>query len=226
MDMESSPPPCSGNWRLATLLSGYVTLGLLGSHFLQVQVYSIRGSKTLQTWLGHAGIDAHIPIGYGIYLSLVTITVLSIATFGLALRGMNESPSATLKWGLRVVLAMALVSQLPFSSVMRLPYEALFLLVAMFGIITRALFDPIRKPTEAVFADAKGIIKFVLPISIGLPLLVGGVGFISSFYSGDQDIVRLQLYRHFYLSAYFLLGAGFFVIYPMLYQMLRFKSGD
>jgi len=67
-------------------------------------------------------------------------------------------------------------------------------------------------------------LKFVIPLCIGLPVVMGGSGFIGSFYQKEHTTVQLQLYRHVIVSGYFLIGAFTFIVYPMIKQILIMKG--
>ena len=68
------------------------------------------------------------------------------------------------------------------------------------------------------------VLKFITPLCIGIPILMGGAGFITSFYQAEKDVIRLQLYRHIAVAVYFELGAMLFLIYPVLKRVLLIRG--
>jgi hypothetical protein len=70
-----------------------------------------------------------------------------------------------------------------------------------------------------------GMLKFVIPMCIGLPIVMGGSGFIASFYQSQKEvIIQGQLYRHVIVSLYFIIGAFSFFIYPIAKQIIVLKQ--
>ena len=129
-----------------------------------------------------------------------------------------------LKSGSIMAIILLVLSQLIFSSVMRLSYELLFCLVPLLGILLSNTFlVPVSQnlPLDSKdYQELWDLLKFITPICIGLPILMGGGGFITAFYQREQDVVRKQLYRHITMAAYFEIGAVLFLNFPILKRII------
>jgi len=123
---------------------------------------------------------------------------------------------------------LCILSQCLFSSVMRFFYEILFcfVVIASMVIVQTFLKTPIKDLTtsSSEYNELWDMVKFITTICLGIPILMGGAGFITSFYQTEQDMIRLQLYRHIAMAVYFEIGAILFLIYPVLKRVLLIKG--
>jgi len=111
---------------------------------------------------------------------------------------------------------------------MRLWYETLFCFVAIAAMaMGHAFFHTTAEGLTSAsreYQELWDILKLITPICLGVPILMGGAGFITSFYQTDQEMIRLQLYRHIAMAVYFELGAVLFLIYPVLKRILIIRG--
>lgn len=147
---------------------------------------------------------------YSIFLFLLLQAILPTLN--------NLPPTKLLSISIIFTILICVISNLIFSSIMRIPYEILFCMIPFLALISK----PILLNSNS--SHLMETLKFVILLCIGLPVIMGGSGFIGSFYQKAHTTVQLQLYRHVIVSAYFLIGAFAFIIYPIIKQILILKA--
>ena len=210
-------------------LAIYVAFGLLLSQFFNIHSYYVRGGTKLMTWYKILGLTTREPsiiLVSQVCLIMAIVVFLSIQLF--ATYALSWSSLKILQRGVFFFAVLCFFSQALFSSVMRLSYESLFCFVAIAAMTMDHTF---LQPTVAGLTSASpqyeelwDLLKFITPICLGIPILMGAAGFITSFYQTEQEMIRLQLYRHIAMVVYFELGAVLFLIYPVLKRILLIKG--
>ena len=210
------------------LLSLYLAIGLFLSQFLHIHVYQNRGATTLQTWWSNFGIfDFKPSVGLVKMLCLILIVIAFFSMQIIYYKAGKWNGLTILNNGAIVLLVICVFSQLIFSSVMRLNYEILICFIPLIYILLDKTF---LQPANISAIDSSklnelwDLLKFVTPICIGIPIIMGGVGFISSFYQGEQSVMRLQLYRHISMALYIEFGTIYFIVYPIFKKILIIKN--
>lgn len=211
------------------LLAVYLALGFLISQLTHIQCYYSRGATKLMTWYKLVGLTEREPSLVLIAQLCVIVAVLTFFAFQLFAHYASNWPSLTVLT--RCILfccCLCLASQALFSSAMRLAYEVLFsfVIVASMLIAKAFLQGAITGLTieSREYSELWDVLKFITPLCIGIPILMGGAGFITSFYQAEKDVIRLQLYRHIAMAIYFELGAVLFLIYPVLKRVLLIRG--
>lgn len=198
--------------------SFYLAFGIFLSHCAHIYVYHKNGGTELATWFSQ----------FGIFSPLQVVTATQLATvFCISLFLIFQiSFPFIIKFSLPkifsisifVTIIICIFSNLITSSIMRISYEALFCMIPFAAIILKLM---ITGSSASQLSDA---LKFIIPLCIGLPIVMGGSGFIASFYQKQQTTIQLQLYRHVIISTYFFIGAFGFIIYPIIKQILIMKK--
>jgi hypothetical protein len=102
------------------------------------------------------------------------------------------------------------------------------LLYIVAGLIVYQLFiQPIQSKLEwnlKIYQELWDLLKILIPICVGFPILMSGGGFIASFYREEQEILRVQLYRHIAMALYFEIGAALFLLLPILKKILSMRG--
>jgi len=129
------------------------------------------------------------------------------------------------KKGLFISIIICLISQIIFSSAMRFAYEFSFCLVVIFALIIQNVFLKKRSNLKDEYQELFDLLKFIIPLCISFPILLGGSGFITSFYT-EQDFIQLQLYRHISMSLYFVVGTIIFIVFPLLKKILELRESN
>jgi hypothetical protein len=105
----------------------YLTFGFFLSQLLNIQVYKAKGATSLQTWLRAAGILNDQP---SVNLVKVLCLIMDIFVFFLCQFLIPEIrlflPERILTTAVLLSIIFCMISQLIFSSVMRLSYEFSF----------------------------------------------------------------------------------------------------
>lgn len=178
------------------------------------------------TWYKSFGIYNYEP---SVKIVLIACILLVIANYIFAkLILMNKQSYKGIiifKKGLFFSVIICLISQIIFSSAMRFAYEFSFCLVVIFAIIIQNVFLKKRSNLKDEYQDIFDLLKFIVPLCISFPVLLGGSGFITSFYT-EQEFIQLQLYRHISMSLYFILGSIIFIVYPLLKKILEIRESN
>jgi len=210
-------------------LAFYISVGFLISQFSNIFSYYSRGGTKLMTWFKLVGLTNREP---SIFLISQLCIIMAILTF----IGFQMFASYACKWPSLSILTRSIIffvilcilSQLLFSSVMRFSYEILFCFVVIVSMVLVHTF--FQTPIEGLttyspeYNELWDHLKYITTICLGIPILMGGAGFITSFYQTEQDMIRLQLYRHIAMAVYFELGAILFLIYPVLKRVLLIRG--
>ena len=204
-------------------LSGFVAIGFLASHLLHIYAYHSLSGQMLETWFSKFGLGGAISVTIGIRLSIVFSVIVFLVLQLLFYQATTVANTAVLKWGLGAIGLLVLLSQLSSCSFTRMAYEALLCLIALGSLLIQKGLPTSHTCSPAQRQALWDLLKFVVPLCIGLPVVMGGVGFVSSFYSGEKEILRLQLHRNVYMTGYFYVGAVVFVVYPIARQLLLSK---
>lgn len=207
----------------------YVAIGLLFSQLMHIHSYHSRGGAKLMTWFKSFGLSNREP---SIMLVSQLCIIMAVVVFlGLQLfvgRALESNSRVVLVRGTLLLVCACLVSQVMFSSIMRLSYESLFCFVALASVVLKLTFvDAVPNDVTSSspeYLELWDLLKFVTPICLGMPILMGGGGFITSFYQTEQVMVRLQLYRHIAMVVYFGVGAATLIVYPILRQILIIRG--
>lgn len=207
----------------------YLACGFLLSQLLNIQVYKARRSMSLQTWFKISGI-----LNFKPSVRLVKFLCLMMALFIFVLcqflipKMRLFSGEGILTTAIFVSVLLIVISQLIFSSVMRLSYEFSFCLIVFSSLIVYEVFI---QPTGGkltgnltAYQELWDVLKSLIPICIGFPILMGGGGFISSFYKEEQEFLRTQLYRHIAMAIYFEIGAALFLLLPIMNKILSMRG--
>lgn len=207
----------------------YLSLGFLASQFLNIHVYETRGASSLRTWSKSVRFIIYQP---SIKLAKLLCIIMAISIF-LLLQLLIPKISKfqgekILTTGIFLSAILCVISQLIFSSVMRLTYEFSFCLILFAGIIVSEIFiqphasQLIGNPNQ--YQELWDLLKTLIPICIGFPILVGGAGLIASFYKEEQEFLQVQLYRHIAMSLYFEIGAALFLFMPLIKKILSMRG--
>jgi len=207
----------------------YLALGFFLSQLLNIQVYKAKGAISLQTWFTATGI-----LNYQPSVKLVKFLCLIIAVFIFFLcqflipKIRLFSGERILTTGILLSIIFCVISQLIFSSVMRLSYEFSFCLIIFASLIVCQVFiQSIQGELEQnlrIYQELWDLLKILIPICIGFPILMGGGGFIASFYIEEQGFLRMQLYRHIGMALYFEIGVALFLLLPTMKKILSMRG--
>jgi len=216
------------NWS-SVPFSLYLAFGFFLSQLLNIQVYKAKGATSLQTWFMAAGI-----LNYQPSVKLVKFLCLIMAVFIFFLcqflipKIRLFSGERMLTTGILISVIFCIISQLIFSSVMRLSYEFSFCLIVFTGLIVYQVFiQPVQGELGQnlrVYQELWDLLKILIPICIGFPILMSGGGFIAYFYMREQEFLRVQLYRHIAMALYFEIGAALFLLLPILRKILYMRG--
>lgn len=207
-------------------ISIYLSVGILFSQLFNIHSYSTRGASTLMTWYKLLGILNYEP---NISLVIIVCILFAIANYvfiKLILMNKQSYKGITVfKKGLSISIVICLLSQIIFSSAMRFAYEFSFCLVVIFAIVIQNVFLKQSSILKDEYQELWDILKFIVPLCIGFPVILGGSGFITSFYK-EQEFIQLQLYRHIIMSLYFVLGTIIFIVYPLIKKILELRESN
>lgn len=207
----------------------YLAFGFLLSQLLNIQVYEAKGATSLQTWVRATNIWNYQPSVRLAKLLCLSMAVVIFFLCQFLIPKIRSFPGERmLTTGILLSLVFCVVSQLIFSSVMRFSYEFSFCLIIFSGLIVYQVFiQPIKDGLEQnlrVYQELWDFLKFFIPICIGFPILIGGGGFITSFYGEEQGFMRVQLYRHITMALYFEIGASLFLLLPIIKKILSMRG--
>ena len=201
--------------------SSYIILGFALSHFAHIYVYQIRGGKSLMTWFKLLNLTDKEPSIKLVYLFCVILIVIQFSMIQLTIPNViKANPFSVFKIGIMYTLIFLILSQLISSSIMRLSYEVLICSIVLVGILLTKVFISDSQVNIERYQELWDLLKFVTPLCIGVPILMGSAGFITSFYQTEQNVIQLQLYRHIAMTIYFMIGTFCFVIYPIISKIL------
>ncbi len=203
------------------VLTLYLVIGFFLSHFSHIYVYRSRKGKTLMTWFKQIKLIEKEP---SIKLVIILCLFLYLIQFSIIQLTIPLATEASLlkifNVGILYLIIFSIISQLIFSSIMRLSYELLICAIIIFSIILSKTFIHSDVYTIEKYRELWDIIKFITPFCIGIPILMGSVGFITSFYQKEQSVIRLQLYRHVLMTIYFVIGTLSLIVYPIVKEIL------
>jgi len=203
----------------------YIMAGFVLSHYSHVYVYRIRGGKSLMTWFKLFNIIDKEPSVKLVYIFCLILIVIQFIMLQLTIpKATVFPPSSIFKIGIIYSLIFLLISQLISSSIMRLSYETLICFIVLIGILITQIFLISNKVSLERYQELWDLLKFVTPLCIGIPILMGSAGFITSFYQNEQNVIQMQLYRHIAMTLYFSLGTFFFVIYPIVSKIFHLRE--
>jgi len=207
-------------------ISIYLSLGILFSQLFNVYSYNSRGATKLMTWVKTLGIYNYEPSVDLVVIICILIAIVNYVFSKLILMNKQSYNGIKIfKKGLFISIIICLISQIIFSSAMRFAYEFSFCLVVIFTIIIQNSF--LKKPSNLKdeYQELWDLLKFIVPLCISFPVLLGGSGLITSFYT-EQEFIQLQLYRHISMSLYFVLGTIIFIVYPLLKKILELRESN
>ena len=177
------------------------------------------------TWFKSLNITNIEPSVKMVYLFCLILIVIQFVMLQLTIPKANVSSLSNIfKIGIIYSIIFLFLSQLISSSIMRLSYELLICFIVLSGILLTQVFITSDKVSIERYQELWDLLKFVTPLSIGIPILMGSAGFITSFYQNEQNVIRLQLYRHIAMTIYFSMGTFIFVIYPIVSKILQLRE--
>ncbi len=207
--------------------STYLSIGFFLSHLFHAITYWSQGGKNLATWLTNFSHGSSAAFTLSVPLALFLAACLSAFSLvvGIILnREFDRRPiNRTLNLSISVLFMLIISSQAITSSVLRILYETGFVFVFMASMIVQKVFLPPAKEAplnKELYERLWDLLKLSIPLVLGFSAIFGGVGAISSFYDTPQEFIHRQMYRHLYLTIYFVLGMGLFVMYPIFRQIL------
>jgi hypothetical protein len=111
---------------------------------------------------------------------------------------------------------------------MRFSYEFSFCLVGFGSLIVYKIFVESnyteQRQNLRLYQELWDLLKILMPIIISPPLLVGFGGFIASFYPGEIEFIRAQLYRHIAMIAYFEIGIILLLFLQIIRKILSIRN--
>lgn len=210
-------------------LSVYIAIGILLSQLLNIYSYYSRGGTTLMTWYRLSGVTSKEPsilLISQLCVIMAVITFLACQLFAHYARGWPSA--AILPRSILFCIVLCFVSQAVFSSIMRFSYELLICVVYITSLVISSAFLQVAVTGIALrspeYVELWDLLKFAAPLCIGIPLIMGGAGFITAFYQSEKDMIRLQLYRHIAMAVYFEIGAAAFILYPIAKRLLTIRG--
>lgn len=209
--------------------SFYLAFGFCLSQLLNIQVYEAKGATSLRTWFKGLGMLDFNPSVKLVKILCFVMAVIIFFLFQFMIPEMRQfSGERILNTGILVSFILIMISQLIFSSIMRLSYEFSFCLIIFTSIIVYQVFiQPIGGKLEGnltAYQELWDVLKILIPVCIGFPILMGGGGLIASFYKEEQEFLRTQLYRHIAMALYFEIGAAFFLLLPIMKKILSLRG--
>ena len=207
----------------------YISFGVLVSQLSQIYVYYSKGSKSLGTWFLHFSIfDQKQSISTTTILCITMAILLFFAISFLLFYARALPALAILKYGIAFIIIVCIASNIIFSSVMRFFYESIFCSLALCSVILQYKYlsiNPLGVELLGRYNDElSGMLKFVIAACMGVPIVIGGAAFITSFYQGEKSIIQLQLYRHVYMTIYFEIGMVVLLIYPICRKIFSIRG--
>lgn len=200
-------------------------IGFVLSHYSHVYIYRIRGGKSLMTWFKLFNVINKEPSVKLVYILCLALIIIQFIMMQLTIpRATSSSLSSIFKIGIIYSFIFLILSQLISSSIMRLSYESLICFIVLIGILITQIFLICEKVSIERYQELWDLLKFITPLCIGIPILMGSAGFITSFYQNDQNVIQMQLYRHIAMTLYFSLGTFLFVIYPIVSKILHLRE--
>lgn len=205
----------------------YLSTGIFLSHLFHAITYWSQGGKTLATWLTNFSKGSSAEFTQSIPSALILAACLSAIALimGIILnREFDKRPiNKALNWSIGTLFVLIISSQVISSSVLRILYEAGFAFVFIASMIIQKVFLPSAKNeplNKELYERLWDLLKLFIPLILGFSAIFGGVGAISSFYDTPQEFIHRQMYRHLYLTFFFVLGMGLFVMWPIFKQIL------
>jgi len=213
----------------------YLSVGFFISQKSHIEVYKAGGATTLQTWFNLI-LGIHNPsVEFVEFLSLImsfsVFFYCSVLPYILCSSTAEEIlPEKILHIGILISIIFCTISQLIFSSIMRLIYEFSFCLIVFASIIIyRAFIQPTQGTLSQnqkwrIYQDLWELLKILTPICMGFPTLMGGVDLI---YKGEPLLWiyprHMLMVRHILMAGYFEVGAAFFLIIPILKMIFHMR---
>ncbi len=204
----------------------YAGLASMLSQLGHVWVYAARGGHELRTWRSTV-----IPISTGIWGSVLFL-LMSVAVSLRVLPSLyRQKPSVMLTWGMVYMLGMGSLSQLVFSSLMRVAYEVSFYAVVVASMFVVRFFTS----DKALSMNLQGtthsqrlwhLARTLIPVSAAWPVAVLGISMIRDFYPGEPEVAKAQLYRHAIMAVLTVVGLLAFVILPILARIVESEVGE
>ena len=233
----------SYSWRYSL----YLTFGILFSQMLNILGYKVVEATTTTTWFNLISQILDI-LGYkvawfnwifGIYnpsvefvefLSLIMALFVFFSCSVLLYILRSSKVEQILTGGILISIIFCTISQLIFSSIMRLIYEFSFCLIVFASVIIyRTFIQSIQGSLSQnqkwrIYQDLWELLKILIPICIGFPTVMGGVDLI---YKGESLLWtyprHLLMVRHILMAGYFEVGAAFFLIIPILKTIFHMR---
>lgn len=205
------------------MLAVYLALGFLLSHTLHVYAYWSMGASEMATWFTNFDPIFSRTIRCAIFLAVVFSIFTGFIGWVILREIAKREIESSIKLSVGLSILLILISQIITSSVMRLLYEAgmLFVLISNALIYKVFLAPACCNPTsKELYERLWDLIRFSVPLLIGFPVLFGGVGAISAFYDTPQEFIHRQMYRHLFVTLYFVAGMATFIMWPILRQIL------
>ena len=211
--------------------SSYLTLGFFISQKSHIEVYKAGGATTLQTWLN---LTLRIPNPSVEFVEFLSLTMAPFVFFScsfLLYKLHSSKAKKILHIGILISIIFCTISQLIFSSIMRLIYEFSFCLIVFASVIIyevfiRSIQDSLSQNQKwRIYQDLWELLKILTPICMGFPTLMGGVDLI---YKGEPLLWiyprHMLMVRHILMAGYFEVGAAFFLIIPILKTIFHMRG--
>lgn len=177
------------------------------------------------TWFKLTNITEKEPSLNLVYLLCLILIIVQFVMIQLSIpRVSNSSPTEIFRVGIIYSIIFLLSSQLITSSIMRLAYESMICFVVLFGILLTQVFLLKNEVSVERYQELWDLLKFVTPLFIGIPILLGSAGLITSFYQNEANVIKMQLYRHVALTLYITIGSFYFIIYPIIIKILYLRE--
>ncbi len=198
---------------------------MLLSQFFHIFIYKC---NHLRTWFNWLKLTTFSPSKLEASIGSITIGIMVFFMSLFFYNNRNKIDEITLiKYGFIYILSSVALSQLIFSSIMRLVYETMFLGLFVFNIAINKLYlhyANIFFDKKELYDELWNVFRISISLSIGMPIIAGGGALLASFFKNDISFLRIQLYRHLTMILYFEFGIILLVIWPVIKQILLMRK--
>jgi hypothetical protein len=212
----------------------YASVSCFIGQLANIRVYAHGGEETVMTWWGLTWESHGQTIGadYGLGVSIALLTAAFVANqLFLPILYRREAKHMLYLGGI-YILVMGCVSQLAFSSVMRVAYETSFYAIVLIGLFVDKHFT-----SDAVMAQEPAggtshsqrlwhLLRMIVPVSVAWPAAVLGINLLRHFFGSDSAIIKVQLYRHATMMLLTMAGFLVLVIIPVLARIVEVEHGN
>jgi hypothetical protein len=203
------------------IYSFYISIGFFLSQYFNIIVYKSRGADTLRTWFNIFQVSQYQPTIKTVTICILIMDILILILTNVVINKiLKRNGIRILKVGFLISVILCIVSQLIYSSIIRIAYELFFSLIIFVSLLLDIEFiysNDYRKGDKKEYWD---LLRLLLPVCISFPLLITGGSLISTFYGNQNDVIRDQIYRHIALAIYFEIGTFIFILYPIIKKLI------